>query len=284
DSGKKVDEDPSKGGECKDQEKEDNVNNTNNVNVASTNEVKAVCANTNNELPFDLEMPALEDISTFNILNDHKDDDDEEADMNNMDTTIQVSHVATTRIHKDHPLNQVIDEAINEEMDDSLVRDATIASSSDSEQDSDEAINEEMDDSLVRAATTASSSDAEQDSGVNTPRSDKDNLKLKELMELYATLQSRVLDLEQTKATQANELDSLKRRVKKLEKNQKSRTHKLKRLYKVSLTAKVESSDDNEDLGEDASKQGRISDIDANGGITLVSTHDDDEMFDADQD
>nr|GFB41862.1 hypothetical protein [Tanacetum cinerariifolium] len=38
------------------------------------------------------------------------------------------------------------------------------------------------------------------------------------------------------------------------------------------------------DLGEDASKQGRISDIDADGGITLVSTHDDAEMFDADQD
>nr|GEX34344.1 retrovirus-related Pol polyprotein from transposon TNT 1-94 [Tanacetum cinerariifolium] len=35
-------------------------------------------------------------------------DDDEEADMNNMDTTIQVSPVATTRIHKNHPLDQVI--------------------------------------------------------------------------------------------------------------------------------------------------------------------------------
>nr|GEU79633.1 hypothetical protein [Tanacetum cinerariifolium] len=29
-----------------------------------------------------------------------------EADMNNMDTTIQVSHVPTTRVHKDHPLDQ----------------------------------------------------------------------------------------------------------------------------------------------------------------------------------
>nr|GEW64505.1 hypothetical protein [Tanacetum cinerariifolium] len=33
---------------------------------------------------------------------------DEEADMNNMDTTIQVSPTPTTRIHKDHLLNQVI--------------------------------------------------------------------------------------------------------------------------------------------------------------------------------
>nr|GEU31463.1 Gag-Pol polyprotein [Tanacetum cinerariifolium] len=120
--------------------------------------------------------------------------------------------------------------------------------------------------------------------GVNTPRSDEDSLNLKELMELFTTLQSRVLSLEQTKVTQANEIDSLKRKIKKLEKKQRSRTHKLKRLYKVGLTTRVESFDDDEDLGEDASKQGRISDIDADEGITLVSTHDDAEMFNADKD
>nr|GEW41697.1 hypothetical protein [Tanacetum cinerariifolium] len=132
----------------------------------------------------------------------------------------------------------------------------------------DEAVNKEMDDSLVRAATTASSLEAEHNSGNisktqsnATPNksssqgtdsgggpSDEDSLKLKELMELCTTLQSRVLALEQTKATQANKIDSLKRRVKKLENKQRLRTHKLKRLYKVSLTARVESSDDNEDL------------------------------------
>nr|GEW00881.1 putative ribonuclease H-like domain-containing protein [Tanacetum cinerariifolium] len=52
-------------------------------------------------------MPVLKDISTFNFSSDHE-DDDEEADMNNMDTTIQVSRVLTTRIHKDHTLDQVI--------------------------------------------------------------------------------------------------------------------------------------------------------------------------------
>nr|GEZ03142.1 putative RNA-directed DNA polymerase [Tanacetum cinerariifolium] len=82
----------------------------------------------------------------------------------------------------------------------------------------------------------------------NTPQSDEDSLKLKELMELCTTLQSRVLALEQTTATQANKIDSLKRRVKKLKKKQRSRTYKLKRLYKVGLTAMVESFDDNEDL------------------------------------
>nr|GEW60973.1 hypothetical protein [Tanacetum cinerariifolium] len=108
DDGKKVDEDIRQESECKDQEKQDNVNNTNNVNVAGTNGVNDVGANTNNELLFDPEMPALEDISTFNFLSDHE--DDEEADMNNMDTTIQFSPTPTTRIHKDHPLDQVIED------------------------------------------------------------------------------------------------------------------------------------------------------------------------------
>ncbi|GKF93456.1 hypothetical protein Tco_0280175, partial [Tanacetum coccineum] len=42
DDGKKVDEDPRKDSECNDQEKEDNINITNNVNVASINEVNVV--------------------------------------------------------------------------------------------------------------------------------------------------------------------------------------------------------------------------------------------------
>nr|GFA07317.1 putative ribonuclease H-like domain-containing protein [Tanacetum cinerariifolium] len=87
DDGKKVDEVPRQESECKDQEKEDNVNNTNNVNVVGANRVNNVGANTNNELLFDLEFPALEDITIFNFSSDHE-DDDKKADMNNMDTTI----------------------------------------------------------------------------------------------------------------------------------------------------------------------------------------------------
>ncbi|GJV62737.1 putative ribonuclease H-like domain-containing protein [Tanacetum coccineum] len=52
DDEKKVDEDPRKDSECNDQEKEDNVNNTNNVNAASTNEVNAVGGKISIELPF----------------------------------------------------------------------------------------------------------------------------------------------------------------------------------------------------------------------------------------
>ncbi|GJT58855.1 hypothetical protein Tco_1002388 [Tanacetum coccineum] len=90
----------------------------------------------------------------------------------------------------------------------------------------------------------------------NTLRSDEDRPKLDELMALCTTLQNIVLDLEQTKTSQHNEIKSLKRRVNKLEKKDRKRTHKLKRLYKVGLTARVESFNDEESLGEDASKQG----------------------------
>ncbi|GKD37353.1 hypothetical protein Tco_1257560 [Tanacetum coccineum] len=88
----------------------------------------------------------------------------------------------------------------------------------------------------------------------NTLRSDEDRLELDELMALCTTLQNRVLDLEKTKTSQDNGIASLKRRAKKLEKKNRSRTHKLNRLYKVGLTARVKSSGDEESLGEDASK------------------------------
>ncbi|GJY58000.1 putative ribonuclease H-like domain-containing protein [Tanacetum coccineum] len=107
DDGKKVDEDPRKDSKCKDQEKEDNVNSTNTVNVASTNEVNVVGGKTSIELPFHPNMPALEDDSIFDFSRDDE-DDGAVADINNLDTTIQVSHILTTRIHKDHPLDQVI--------------------------------------------------------------------------------------------------------------------------------------------------------------------------------
>ncbi|GJT33204.1 putative ribonuclease H-like domain-containing protein, partial [Tanacetum coccineum] len=107
DDEKKVDEDPRKDSESIDQEKDDNVNSTNNVNAASTNEVNVVGGKTSIELPDDPNMPALEDISIFDLSRDNE-DVGAEADMNNLDTTIQVSPIPTTRIHKDHPLNQVI--------------------------------------------------------------------------------------------------------------------------------------------------------------------------------
>ncbi|GKE47789.1 hypothetical protein Tco_1479047 [Tanacetum coccineum] len=83
-------------------------------------------------------------------------------------------------------------------------------------------------------------------------------MQLKELIEFCTKLQQRVLDLENTKIAQAQEITSLKKRVKKLERKKKSKTHGLKRLYKVGLSARIDSSDDEASLGdqEDASKQG----------------------------
>ncbi|GKB41404.1 hypothetical protein Tco_0886346 [Tanacetum coccineum] len=94
--------------------------------------------------------------------------------------------------------------------------------------------------------------------GVNTSRNDEDK---------------------KTKTAQAQEITSLKLRVKKLEKKGLSRTHNLKRLHKVGLSRRVESF--KEILGEeDASKQGRkIHDINADEDITLENVHDA-EMFD----
>ncbi|GKB01829.1 putative ribonuclease H-like domain-containing protein [Tanacetum coccineum] len=86
----------------------------------------------------------------------------------------------------------------------------------------------------------------------------------------------------------AQEILSLKLRVKRLEKKGGSRTHKLKRLFKVSRSTQVVSSKD-EGLGDqkDASKQGRkIDDIDQDAEVTLVDEtqgrYDDAQMFDTD--
>ncbi|GJZ19905.1 hypothetical protein Tco_0556495 [Tanacetum coccineum] len=209
------------------------------------------------------------------------------------------------------PSDNVADEAVHKELGDSLVRAATTASSLEAEQDSGNITKtrskatpnessslgttsgggprcqETMGDTIAQTRFENVSkhfNDSLLARG-NTFRSDEDSLKLNELMELCTTLQKKVLDLEKTKTTQANEIASLKRRVKKLEKKRSSKTHKLKRLYKVSLSARVESSGDEEDLGEDASKQERrINAIDADEDITLVNVQDDadNEMFDVD--
>ncbi|GJY17543.1 hypothetical protein Tco_0389034 [Tanacetum coccineum] len=203
------------------------------------------------------------------------------------------------------PTTNVADEAVNEEMDDSLVRAATTATSLDAEQDrgninktqskatlyepsspgtssgSGPRCQETMGDTIAQTMfenVSKHSNDLLLARG-NTLRSGEDSLKLNELMELCINLQQRVLDLETKKTTQAIEIASLKRRVKKLERRNKSRTHGLKRLYRVDSSRRVESSED-EGLGEeDASKHGKIADIDANEDIYLVNVQTNEDMF-----
>ncbi|GKB14918.1 hypothetical protein Tco_0848841 [Tanacetum coccineum] len=174
------------------------------------------------------------------------------------------------------PSENVTDEAVYKELGDSLVRAATTASSLEVEQDSGNITKtrskatpnessslgtnsgggprcqETIGDTIAQTrfkSVSKLSNDSLLAKG-NILRSDKDRLKLDELVALCTTLQKKVLDLDKTKTTQANEIASLKRRVKKLEKKDRSRTHKLMRLYKVGLTARVESSSDEEDLDD----------------------------------
>ncbi|GJV93192.1 putative ribonuclease H-like domain-containing protein [Tanacetum coccineum] len=104
------------------QEKDDNINSTNNINTASdgnsTNNVNVVSSTVNAagievnvvdpktsiELPNDPNMPELEDI----VYSDDDEDVGAEADMNNLDTYMPVSPIPTTRIHKDHLVEQII--------------------------------------------------------------------------------------------------------------------------------------------------------------------------------
>ncbi|GJU97086.1 putative ribonuclease H-like domain-containing protein [Tanacetum coccineum] len=104
------------------QEKDDYINSTNNINTASdgnsTNNVNVVGSTVNTvvtevnvvdpktsiKLPNDLNMPELEDI----IYSDDDEDVGAEADMNNLDAFMPVSPIPTTRIHKDHPVDQII--------------------------------------------------------------------------------------------------------------------------------------------------------------------------------
>ncbi|GKA83703.1 hypothetical protein Tco_0805298 [Tanacetum coccineum] len=122
------------------------------------------------------------------------------------------------------------------------------------------------------------------------PQSGEDRLQLVELMTLCTKLQKHVLDLEEAKTAQAKEIASLKKRVKQLEKRRKSRTSWLKRLRKVGLVSRIESSND-VSLGaqEDASKQGRkIVDLDADVEVTLIDEtqerYDDEMLFDIQDD
>ncbi|GJT87478.1 hypothetical protein Tco_1069195 [Tanacetum coccineum] len=121
--------------------------------------------------------------------------------------------------HPSGPTDNVADEAVYEEMDDSLERAATTATSLDAKQDkgSGPRRQETMGDTIAQTGfeNVSKTSNDSLLAGVNTPRSDEDSLKLKELMEL------------------------------------------------------LESSDEEGLDKEDASKQGRIADIDANVGINL---------------
>ncbi|GKA39693.1 hypothetical protein Tco_0732244 [Tanacetum coccineum] len=107
---------PSKEEEKKDakdpgsEKKDPNANNTNNINTVSPTvnaasiEDNVVDKNIVYGCADDSNMPDLEDI----VYSNDDEDDGAEADMTNLDTHIPVSPILTTRIHKDHPFEQII--------------------------------------------------------------------------------------------------------------------------------------------------------------------------------
>ncbi|GKE77408.1 hypothetical protein Tco_1543528, partial [Tanacetum coccineum] len=96
------------------QQKKDYANNTNRDSTASPS-VSAVGQSftTADDLPTDPLMSNLEDTTDLlnaGIFSGAYDDEDvgAEADLNNLETTMNVSPIPTTRIHKDHPKYQII--------------------------------------------------------------------------------------------------------------------------------------------------------------------------------
>ncbi|GJT87699.1 putative ribonuclease H-like domain-containing protein [Tanacetum coccineum] len=92
------------------QEKDENVNSTNIINIVSSTVNTAnimdnvVDENTVYRCVDDQNMPNLEEI----VYSDDDEGVGTEADMNNLDTFMPVSPIPTTRIHKDYPFKQII--------------------------------------------------------------------------------------------------------------------------------------------------------------------------------
>ncbi|GKA57105.1 putative ribonuclease H-like domain-containing protein [Tanacetum coccineum] len=101
---------PTEEGERVNQEKDATVNSTNNINTVSPT-VNATSINdciVDENIVYgcadDPNMSELEDI----VYSDDDEDVGAEADMNNLDAFMHVSPIPTTRIHKDHPVEQII--------------------------------------------------------------------------------------------------------------------------------------------------------------------------------
>ncbi|GKE84530.1 copia protein, partial [Tanacetum coccineum] len=97
-------------GERVNQEKDSNVNNTNNINTISpTVNAASIDDNAVNEniVYGCADDPNMPDLEEFVYLDDYK-DIGTEADMNNLDTFMPVRPILTTRVHKGHLVEQII--------------------------------------------------------------------------------------------------------------------------------------------------------------------------------
>ncbi|GJX04932.1 ribonuclease H-like domain-containing protein [Tanacetum coccineum] len=235
-------------------------------------------------------MPELEDI----VYSDDDEDVGAEADMKNLDAFIPVSPIPTTRVHKDHPIEEEVYVCQPPGFEDPDFPDKVYKVEK-ALYGLHQALRACQDKYVTEILKKFGFTDVKT---ASTPMETQKPLLKDEdgITFYYSEVNAARLSLNYCGVTTGDEsyavsitychssvnavrIASLKRRVKRVEKKRGSRTHRLKRLYKVGLSIRVESYDE-EGLGEeDASKQGRIADIDADAGINLVSAH-----FDADTD
>nr|GEX09988.1 hypothetical protein [Tanacetum cinerariifolium] len=104
--------------------------------------------------------------------------------------------------------------------------------------------------------------------------SGEDRMQLTELMNLCTKLSDRILSLEQINTNQAAEIKKLKKRVKKLEGKKKKRTHGLKRMYKVGLSARIVSSDEEDQGRMNKEDLFRVNDLDGDEVIVDLTARD----------
>nr|GEW23435.1 ribonuclease H-like domain-containing protein [Tanacetum cinerariifolium] len=165
--------------------------------AASPTHGKSLCIDTS-QLPDDPDMPELEDIT----YSDDENDVGAEADFNNLETSITVSHIPTTRVHKDHPITQIIGDLSSATQTRSMTR---VAKDQDQTVSGKDSLNPLMAENLPKVVwysthhvalmkswlvqkqtalgqtTTGKEISNPFMAGVNTPRSDEDRLELIEL-------------------------------------------------------------------------------------------------------
>ncbi|GJX68769.1 putative ribonuclease H-like domain-containing protein, partial [Tanacetum coccineum] len=107
---KKTNEEPANEGERNGQEKEGGASNKEkdqNITVSPSISTAGKKFTNADDLPTDPLIPDLEDTGIFSGAYDDE-DVGAEADLNNLKITMNVSPIPTTRIHKDHPKDQII--------------------------------------------------------------------------------------------------------------------------------------------------------------------------------
>nr|GEV69797.1 hypothetical protein [Tanacetum cinerariifolium] len=133
--------------------------------------------------------------------------------------------------------------------------------------DAEEQVQDDIDDVAAQGADTAVEGDDVNEPSIPSPtpptpppqQSQDLPSTPQEALDACVALARRVEHLEHDKVAQDLEITKLKRRVKQLERGNKVKVLKLRRLKKVGTSQRIESSDDNE--MEDASNQGRMTDV-----------------------